>query len=147
MDHELRSIYAVTGAVLFSLPAPLRIQLNSRNPYRPGLIRGILDLRLAECVTRSHMIQIIISSGEEISVGVRAYTHGYDLFHPNETILWHYYTKERAKHNYDHRDIAEELEQELSIDVIGSCLGMDPNLNNLEFGEYGFGTKRSLAAV
>ena len=22
---------------------------------------------------------------------------------------------------------------------------MDPNLNNLEFGEYGFGTKRSLA--
>jgi glycosyltransferase involved in cell wall biosynthesis len=27
--------------------------------------------------------------GEEISVGVRAYTHGYDLFHPHRVIIWH----------------------------------------------------------
>jgi hypothetical protein len=27
--------------------------------------------------------------GEEISVGVRAFTHGYDLFHPHRVVIWH----------------------------------------------------------
>ena len=31
--------------------------------------------------------------GEEITLAVRAYTHGYDLFHPSETIVWHEYTR------------------------------------------------------
>lgn len=31
--------------------------------------------------------------GEEISIGVRAYTHGYDLFHPHRLICFHEYTR------------------------------------------------------
>ena len=30
--------------------------------------------------------------GEEISIAVRAYTHGYDLFHPHRLVAWHEYT-------------------------------------------------------
>jgi len=77
-------------------------------------------------------------------VGVRAYTHGYDLFHPNEIVLWHYYTRETVRHYNDHHDIARELDKS-SHRRNRILFGMDPNLNNLEFGEYGFGTKRSLA--
>jgi hypothetical protein len=41
--------------------------------------------------------------GEEISLTIRAYTHGYDLFHPPEPILWHEYTRSyRTKHWTDH---------------------------------------------
>src|ERR1035437_2683679 len=41
--------------------------------------------------------------GEEISIAVRAYTHGYDLFHPNKIIIWHEYTRKgRTKHWDDH---------------------------------------------
>lgn len=41
--------------------------------------------------------------GEEITLAVRAFTHGYDLFHPCVHILWHEYTREgRAKHWDDH---------------------------------------------
>lgn len=37
--------------------------------------------------------------GEEISIAVRAYTHGYDLFHPHKVLIWHEYTrKNRTKH-------------------------------------------------
>jgi hypothetical protein len=37
--------------------------------------------------------------GEEISIAVRAYTYGYDLFHPHKTLIWHEYTrKNRTKH-------------------------------------------------
>jgi glycosyltransferase involved in cell wall biosynthesis len=27
--------------------------------------------------------------GEEISIAVRAFTHGYDLFHPHKVVIWH----------------------------------------------------------
>jgi hypothetical protein len=41
--------------------------------------------------------------GEEISLAVRAFTHGYDLFHPDQHILWHEPTRRyRAKHWDDH---------------------------------------------
>ncbi|MEM7193919.1 MAG: GlcNAc-transferase family protein [Pseudomonadota bacterium] len=31
----------------------------------------------------------IFFSGEEISLTVRSYTHGYDLFHPHRVVVWH----------------------------------------------------------
>ncbi len=41
--------------------------------------------------------------GEEITLAVRAFTHGYELFHPSVPIVWHEYTREgRAKHWDDH---------------------------------------------
>ena len=41
--------------------------------------------------------------GEEITLAVRAFTHGYDLFHPARHILWHEYSRAgRAKHWDDH---------------------------------------------
>lgn len=43
--------------------------------------------------------------GEEIMLAVRAYTWGYDLFHPPEALLWHEYTREyRRKHWDDHEE-------------------------------------------
>ena len=41
--------------------------------------------------------------GEEITLAVRAFTHGYDLFHPSRHILWHEYTRaNRTRHWDDH---------------------------------------------
>src|SRR5205823_4031879 len=41
--------------------------------------------------------------GEEITLTIRAYTHGYDLFHLAEIIVWHEYTRQyRTKHWEDH---------------------------------------------
>jgi Glycosyltransferase (GlcNAc) len=38
-------------------------------------------------------------TGEEMSITVRAYTYGYDLFHPHILIAWHEYTRNyRTKH-------------------------------------------------
>ena len=42
-------------------------------------------------------------TGEEITLAVRAFTHGYDLFEPSRVILLHEYTREgRRKHWDDH---------------------------------------------
>lgn len=41
--------------------------------------------------------------GEEISMAVRSWTRGYDMFLPDRNVLWHEYTREgRAKHWGDH---------------------------------------------
>ena len=43
--------------------------------------------------------------GEEASMTLRGFTHGYDLFHPCETIVWHdYVRKDGIKHWEDHTE-------------------------------------------
>lgn len=43
--------------------------------------------------------------GEEITLAVRAFTHGYDLFHPGAHVLWHEYSRVgRPKHWDDHTE-------------------------------------------
>jgi hypothetical protein len=39
--------------------------------------------------------------GEEPSIAVRAYTWGYDLFHPHKIIGWHEYTREGKRKHWD----------------------------------------------
>jgi hypothetical protein len=41
----------------------------------------------------------IYFAGDEISLSIRSYTLGYDLYHPHKTVVWHEYTREgRTKH-------------------------------------------------
>jgi len=86
--------------------------------------------------------------GEEISIAVRAYTHGYDLFHPNEVIAWHEYTRKgRTKHWDDHsnwNDVNKESHARLRklLGIDGECA---PCVRNKLFKEYGLGTVRTQA--
>lgn len=83
--------------------------------------------------------------GEEISLAVRAYTHGYDLFHPHKVIAWHEYTRKgRTKHWDDipawdqkNRDCHKKMRK---------LLGVDQNINILsDFSKYGLGTVRMVS--
>jgi len=48
--------------------------------------------------------------GEEISIAVRAFTHGYDLYHPHKVICWHEYTRSaRFKHWDDHDKSKQDM--------------------------------------
>jgi hypothetical protein len=83
--------------------------------------------------------------GEEITLTVRAFTHGYDLFHPLQPIVWHEYTRSyRAKHWNDHtaeNGIVHEWHQRdaVSREKIGKFLH-DPHT-----GAFGCGTARTFA--
>ena len=47
--------------------------------------------------------------GEEITMAVRAFTHGYDLYHPHRVMIWHEYTRsQHRKHWEDHSTGAVE---------------------------------------
>jgi len=81
--------------------------------------------------------------GEEISVGVRAYTHGYDLFHPHKVIIWHEYTRKGRTKQWDD-DKEWYLKNNSSHSKNRKILGIDGETFDGDLGKYGFGTERTL---
>ena len=81
--------------------------------------------------------------GEEISIAARAYTHGYDLFHPHKTLVWHEYTRKgRTKQWDDDSDWGNK--NNISHKKNRQLFGMDGEVPEYDFGVYGFGTERTL---
>lgn len=80
--------------------------------------------------------------GEEISIAARAYTHGYDLFHPHKTLIWHEYTRKGRTKQWD--DDKKWVERNSRCHKKNRALfGMD-NEEPMDHGKYGFGTVRTL---
>jgi len=81
--------------------------------------------------------------GEEISIAVRAFTHGYDLFHPHKVLIWHEYTRKgRTKQWDDDKDwVSKNLKSHLTNRKL---FGMDGETQEGHDGPYGFGTVRTL---
>jgi hypothetical protein len=81
--------------------------------------------------------------GEEISIAVRAYTWGYDLFHPHKVLIWHEYTrKNKPKHWDDSKDWYNKNNE--SFKRNRQLFRMDGEERTEDFGLYDFGTVRSL---
>lgn len=78
--------------------------------------------------------------GEEISIAVRAYTHGYDIFHPNVTIAWHEYSRVGRVKQWDDAPAWATYND--------NSYRQNRILFNMEVGVvdemYGFGTERTL---
>jgi len=78
--------------------------------------------------------------GEEISLSLRAFTSGYDLFHPVEAVVWHDYVRSYAtRHWEDHASAASTAPGEVEIGKLLSwgeldCRSRD-RVNSLLTGE------------
>lgn len=81
--------------------------------------------------------------GEEISIAVRAYTWGYDLFHPHKIIAWHEYTRKGRTKQWDD-DKKWHLKNTDSHLRNRRLFEMDGLLKNIDFGIYDFGSLRTL---
>ena len=81
--------------------------------------------------------------GEEISIAVRAFTHGYDLFHPHRIVCWHEYTRNGRTKQWD--DDKEWYKKNESSHLTNRKLfGMDGLEQEGHDGQYGFGKERTL---
>jgi hypothetical protein len=53
-------------------------------------------------------------TGDEVSISLRAYTHGFELFHPHVLLGWHCYTRRlRRTHWEDHADWSDQERRSL----------------------------------
>ena len=81
--------------------------------------------------------------GEEISIAARAYTWGYDLFHPHKVLIWHEYTRKgRTKQWDDDKEWVRKNEH--SHKKNRQLFGMDGE-EMIDMGKYGFGKIRTLS--
>ncbi len=79
--------------------------------------------------------------GEEPSMGVRAWTAGYDIYYPNVPIVYHYYTRNgRERHWDNHSNFAQQ--EQISIERTLSLLGIERE--RLDLSPCGLGNVRSL---
>lgn len=81
--------------------------------------------------------------GEEISIAVRAYTHGYDLFHPHKIIAWHEYTRRGRTKQWDDDKTWGNKNSESHLRN-RKLFEMDGLTKDVDFGIYDFGTERTL---
>jgi len=80
--------------------------------------------------------------GEEISIAARAFTHGYDLFHPHRVVIWHEYTRKGRVKQWD--DDKNWVEKNNKCHLKNRQLfGMDGEKQK-DMGVYGFGKVRTL---
>lgn len=93
--------------------------------------------------------------GEEISIAARAFTHGYDIYHPHQLIAWHQYSRQdQVKIWDDHDTKAKDAgtismhwseRNRRSLERARALFEIDKNNPpQIDFGQYGFGTTRSL---
>lgn len=80
--------------------------------------------------------------GEEISISVRAYTHGYDLFHPHKVVIWHEYTRKGRTKQWD--DDKEWHKRNTSCHIKNrQLLGVDGEVYSGDTSQF-FGTERTI---
>jgi hypothetical protein len=82
--------------------------------------------------------------GEETSISARAYTHGYDLFHPHLPIIWHEYTRNGKQRHWDDHQFSP-LDQR-SFRKYRALFGIDDqDRNEFDFVGVDLGKERTLA--
>ena len=81
--------------------------------------------------------------GEEISISARAYTCGYDLFHPHKVLIWHEYIRKGRTKQWD--DDKKWVDRNNKSHLLNRKLfGMDGLEQEGHDGPFGFGSERSL---
>jgi len=110
-NRSVRGVYTSAGFI-FALG-----QINITVPYDPNLY----------------------FYGEELSMTLRYFTHGYNLYHPNIIITYHYYTRiENHKHWSNHKNWGKL--QNIGINRVKNMI----EIPNYDLGEYGLGKSRSI---
>jgi Glycosyltransferase (GlcNAc) len=90
------------GIPLFQ-PVPVPDWENLNRPLRARFLGACLVFTRPQWVIDVPYDQDIYFSGEEITLAIRSFTSGYDLFHPQKTLVWHEWSRSyRPQHAGDH---------------------------------------------
>jgi hypothetical protein len=133
------------GAVFF-LPASIPGWKDMTEPVPSRFYSAHFCFTLGRFAVEVQHDPLMYFHGEEISIAVRAYTHGYDLFHPHKVVAWHEYTRKgRTKHWDDDpewvaKNNASHFRNRSLFGMDGEC---SPCMRN-SLGNYWFGNERTL---
>lgn len=94
--------FTESGTILF-LPHGIPNWQSLTKPIRARFVSGHYFFTIGQHCVEYKYDPNIYFAGDEISLSIRSFTLGYDLFHPHKLVVWHEYTREgRTKHWSDH---------------------------------------------
>lgn len=130
------------GAVFF-LPASIDNYKELSEPIPGRFYSAHFCFTLGQFVTEVPHDPEYYFHGEEISIAVRAYTWGYDIFHPHKVVVWHEYTRKGRTKQWD--DDKEWVKRNNHCHLRNRKLfEMDGEVKDIDFGIYDFGKIRTL---
>ncbi|MTD28136.1 GlcNAc-transferase family protein [Erwinia sorbitola] len=134
--------------------SPLVMNEKIDSPIRGSYLAGGFIFSLGSFVTDIPNDPNIFFEGEEIAMAVRAFTHGYDIYHPDKVLLWHFYGREEhVKVWSDHGEEAKSKgnikqawwERDASSKKrVNILLGQEKD-TQCNLGMYGLGSQRTLS--
>ena len=142
--------FTLGGTILF-VPRAIPRWESTTKPIPARFVSGHFYFTIGKHCEEYKYDPNIYFAGDEISLSIRSFTLGYDLFHPHKTVIWHEYTrKNRVKHwdDFNEKNVEDKL-----VDMPWYL--MDDNSkrrlrhmlqeenNNIDLGEYGLGTVRT----
>lgn len=130
------------GAVFF-LPASIEDHKERTEPIPARFYSAHFAFSLGSFVTEVPHDPEYYFHGEEISIAVRAYTWGYDLFHPHKIIAWHEYTRKGRTKQWDDDKTWSNRNKDSHLRN-RKLFEMDGLKKDIDFGIYDFGKVRSL---
>jgi hypothetical protein len=133
---------------IFIRPALLEGWENMTEPAPSRFLSGHFCFARSEWAREIKHDPDIYFSGEELNLTVRSYTHGYDMFHPHELVIWHSTMREEragmlkwdddSKHGVDWNNKQEYARKKIR------CLLRTEHDPNIDLTGYDLGTVRSL---
>ena len=130
------------GIILFR-PGAIDGQETKTDPIRTRFLSAHFLFTTGAFVREVPYDPALYFIGEEITLAVRAFTCGYDLFHPGEMIVWHEYTRDYRPHKHwtdhshdNHVEVAWHERDRLSLDRVRQFL-LEPWV-----GEHGLGSEQ-----
>ena len=125
-------------------PGPIRGWEQRARPYRGRFASVHLLFAPGRFVEDVPWDPDLYYTGDEITLSVRAFTHGYDLFMPSRLVLWHAYAtpSSRPKHWDDHVGAATRPWQDYEASSRSKIRRL---LTDPWVGELGCGPQRTLA--
>jgi hypothetical protein len=132
------------GIPLFQ-PTAIRGWKELNRPLRARFLGACLIFTRPQWVTEVPYDPDIYFSGEEITLAIRSFTSGYDLFHPHKTLVWHEWTRSyRPQHAGDHVPSKGAVTPWWELQAQGNQRVRE-FLRAPHQGKYGCGTERSFA--
>lgn len=130
------------GAIFF-LPASIENHKELTEPITSRFYSAHFAFSLGSFVEEVPHDPEYYFHGEEISIAVRAFTWGYDLFHPHKIIAWHEYTRKGRTKQWDD-DKTWGSKNSSSHLRNRKLFEMDGHEKDIDFGIYDFGPVRTL---
>lgn len=146
LPHHVPTKLKATG---FDVNGMLNIEgseliLSASQPVEGNLMAGGFIFAPIEFTREVPYDPELYFKGEEVSMSVRAWTNGWNIYHPHETLLYHYYTRTNNKKHWDDSKTWSEMDR-TSVNRIKTLLEMEHIHPHVYLGIYDLGNKRSLS--